>query len=99
MVVLISLGDSGIKEDKSVKLADIVMPERDIDTLMQEVDKPEEPEEQPDDIAQPELDLQPLTGVDVSIAKPKANINRIIKDKYSPIFASNLIGTPEELIF
>ena len=27
MVILISLGDSGIKEDTSVKLADIVMPE------------------------------------------------------------------------
>ena len=27
MVVLISLGDSGMKEDTSVKLADIVMPE------------------------------------------------------------------------
>ena len=28
MVILISLGDSGMKEDKSVKLADVVMPER-----------------------------------------------------------------------
>ena len=34
MVLLISLGDSGIKEDKSVKLVDIVMPDRDIDTLL-----------------------------------------------------------------
>ena len=73
MVVLISLGDSGIKEDTSVKLADIVMPERQIDTFLSEVDKPDKPEEQPEDIAQPELDLQPLTGIDVSIAKPKAN--------------------------
>jgi protein TonB len=73
MVILISLGDSGMKEDKSVKLADVVMPERQIDTFMTEVDKPEKPEEQPEDIAQPELDLQPLTGLDVSIAKPKAN--------------------------
>jgi protein TonB len=31
MVVLISLGDSGMKEDKSVKLTDVVMPERQID--------------------------------------------------------------------
>ena len=73
MVVLISLGDSGIKEDKSVKLTDVVMPERQIDTFMTEVDKPEKPEEQPEDIAQPELDLQPLTGIDVSIAQPKQN--------------------------
>ena len=72
MVTLISLGDSGLKEDKSVKLADIVMPEREIDTFMDDVDKPEEPEEQPEDIAQPEVDLQPTTGIDVSIPKPKA---------------------------
>ena len=73
MVILISLGDSGMKEDTSVKLADVVMPERQIDTFMTEVEKPEKPEEQPEDIAQPDLDLQPLTGIDVSIAKPKAN--------------------------
>ena len=73
MVILISLGDSGLKEDTSVKLADVVMPERQIDTFLTEVDKPEKPDEQPEDIAQPELDLAPLTGLDVSIAKPKAN--------------------------
>ena len=39
MVILISLGDSGMKEDKSIKLADVVMPERQIDTFMTEVDK------------------------------------------------------------
>ena len=47
MVTLISLGDSGLKDDKSVKLADIVMPEREIATFMEQVDKPDEPEEQP----------------------------------------------------
>ncbi len=72
MVLLISLGDMAMKEDKSVKLADIVMPERQIDTFMTEVDKPEKPEEQPEDIAQPDVDLQPLTGLDVTISKPKA---------------------------
>jgi len=72
MVLLISLGDMGMKEDKSVKLADIVMPERQIETFMTEVDKPEKPEEQPEDIAQPDVDLQPLTGLDVTISKPKA---------------------------
>ena len=55
MVILISLGDSGLKEDTSVKLADVVMPEREIDTFMSEVDKPDKPEEQPEDIAQPEF--------------------------------------------
>ena len=90
MVILISLGDSGMKEDTSVKLADVVMPERDIDTFMSEVEKPEQPEEQPEDIAQPELDLQPLTGLDVSIAKPKANFKAggsFFRDgEYIPLF-------------
>ena len=90
MVVLISLGDSGMKEDNSVKLADIVMPERQIDTFLSEVEKPEKPEEQPEDIAQPELDLQPLTGVDVSIPKPKANFSAggsFFRDgEYIPLF-------------
>ena len=90
MVVLISLGDSGMKEDKSVKLTDVVMPERQIDTFMMDVDKPEKPEEQPEDIAQPELDLQPLTGIDVTIAKPKANFKAggsFFRDgEYIPLF-------------
>ena len=38
MVILIALGDSGLKQDTSVKLQDVVMPERDIDTFMSEVD-------------------------------------------------------------
>ena len=90
MGILISLGDSGLKEDKSVKLADVVMPEREIDTFMTEVDKPDKPDEQPEDIAQPELDLAPLTGIDVSIAKPKANFNAggsFFRDgEYIPLF-------------
>jgi len=90
MVVLISLGDSGMKEDTSVKLADVVMPERQIDTFLSEVEKPDKPEEQPEDIAQPELDLQPLTGLDVSIAKPKANFKAggsFFRDgEYIPLF-------------
>ena len=90
MVILISLGDSGMKEDTSVKLADVVMPERQIDTFMTEVEKPEKPEEQPEDIAQPDLDLQPLTGIDVSIAKPKANFKAggsFFRDgEYIPLF-------------
>ena len=90
MVVLISLGDSGMKEDTSVKLADVVMPERQIETFTTEVDKPDKPEEQPEDIAQPELDLQPLTGLDVSIAKPKANFKAggsFFRDgEYIPLF-------------
>tara|TARA_B100000945_G_scaffold167413_1_gene134186 strand:- start:1170 stop:1871 length:702 start_codon:yes stop_codon:yes gene_type:complete len=90
MVILIALGDSGIKDDTSVKLTDIVMPEREIDTFMSEVDKPDKPDEQPEDIAQPELDLQPLTGIDVSVAKPKPNFKAggsFFRDgEYIPLF-------------
>lgn len=90
MVALISLGDSSIKTDNSRKLADIIMPDRDIDTLIDMVDKPEEPEQQPDDIAEPEVDLQPLAGVDVSLPKPKANFTAggsFFRDgEYIPLF-------------
>ena len=90
MVILIALGDSCIKDDTSVKLTDIVMPEREIDTFMSEVDKPDKPDEQPEDIAQPELDLQPLTGLDVSVAKPKPNFKAggsFFRDgEYIPLF-------------
>ena len=90
MVILIALGDSGIKEDTSVKLTDIVMPEREIDTFMSELDKPDKPDEQPEDIAQPELDLQPLAGLDVNIAKPKPNFKAggsFFRDgEYIPLF-------------
>ena len=90
MVILISLGDTGMKEDTSAKLADIVMPDREIDTFMTEVEKPDKPEEQPEDIAQPELDLAPLTGIDVSIAKPKPNFKAggsFFRDgEYIPLF-------------
>ena len=57
MVALINLGDDSLPTDNSRKLGDVIMPDRDIDTLFDNVDKPEEPEEQPEDIAQPELDL------------------------------------------
>ena len=65
-------------------------PERQIDTFLSEVDKPDKPEEQPEDIAQPELDLQPLAGIDVSIAKPKATFKAggsFFRDgEYIPLF-------------
>ena len=90
MVALISLGDDSIPTDNSRKLGDVIMPERDIDTLFDNVDKPEEPDQQPEDIAQPELDLAPLAGVDVSLPKPKANFagsGSFFRDgEYIPLF-------------
>ena len=90
MVALINLGDDTIPTDNSRKLGDVIMPDRDIDTMFDDVEKPEEPEEQPEDIAQPELDLAPLTGVDVSLPKPKANFaggGSFFRDgEYIPLF-------------
>ena len=58
--------------------------------LFDNVDKPEEPEEQPEDIAQPELDLAPIAGMDVSLPKPKANFassGSFFRDgEYIPLF-------------
>ena len=99
MVALISLGDAGIPEDNSRKLGDVIMPDRDIDTLFDNVDKPEEPEEQPEDIAQPELDLAPITGMDVSLPKPKANFagsGSFFRDgEYIPLFKVCLLYTSD----
>ena len=90
MVALISLGDSSLPTDNSRKLGDVIMPDRDIDTLFDNVDKPEEPDQQPEDIAQPQLDLSPLVGVDVSLPKPKANFagsGSFFRDgEYIPLF-------------
>jgi len=90
MVALISLGDDTLPTDNSRKLGDVIMPDRDIDTLFDNVDKPEEPEEQPEDIAQPELDLAPIAGMDVSLPKPKANFaanGGFFRDgEYIPLF-------------
>jgi protein TonB len=90
MVALISLGDTGIKTDNSRKLADVIMPERDIDTLFDDFEKPEEPEEQPEDIAQPELDISMVDNVQVAMPKPKANFSAgagLFRDgEYIPLF-------------
>ena len=90
MVALINLGDNSLPTDNSRKLGDVIMPDRDIDTLFDNVDKPDEPDEQPEDIAQPELDLAPLAGVDVSVPKPKTNFaggGSFFRDgEYIPLF-------------
>ena len=90
MVALISLGDTGIKTDNARKLADVIMPDRDIDTLYDDFEKPEEPDQQPEDIAQPELDLAPIEGVDVAIPKPKTTFaagGGFFRDgEYIPLF-------------
>lgn len=79
MQYLIATADLELDEGKQRKVADIHMPERQIDTNLAETkpDKPDDPEEPPPDLDTPDLDMDlnveavnmaPSTGVDVAIA-------------------------------
>ncbi len=79
MQYLITTADPKIDDTKRRKLADIHMPEREIDTNVKEVkpDKVEDPEEPPPDLDTPDLDMDmdvevvntaPTAQVDVSIS-------------------------------
>ncbi len=79
MQYLITTADPKIDDSKRRKLADIHMPEREIDTNVKEVkpDKVEDPEEPPPDLDTPDLDMDmdvevvntaPQAKVDVSIS-------------------------------
>jgi protein TonB len=79
MPVLIETADKTIKEKDSFRLADITMPEREIEAQLKEAkpDKPQNPDEPPPDMDQPEMDdvelnpdamnMTPQTGMDLSI--------------------------------
>ncbi len=79
MQYLIASADFKLDESDTHKVADIHMPERQIDTNLAEEkpDKPDDPEEPPPDIETPQLEMDlnveavnmaPSTGVDVAIA-------------------------------
>jgi protein TonB len=79
MQYLIATANPDIDEEKTRKLPDIFMPERDIETTIAEVkpDKPDDPEEPPPELDTPDLDMDmnldavnmaPAAGVDVAIA-------------------------------
>ena len=74
MFKLIDSGNKDMNEQPAYKIPDFLHVERDRTENMKatEVEKPDEPDEQPEDIAQPDVDLQPLAGLDVTISKPKA---------------------------
>ena len=78
MQYLIATADPQIDDSKRRKLADIHMPEREIDTNVKEVkpDKVDDPEEPPPDLDTPDIDMDmdvevvntaPQAAVDVSI--------------------------------
>ena len=72
MVLLVSTGDQG-DVVKGRKIGDVIMPDREIETIMnEEVEPPEEPEVAPPDIAPPQLDVTPI-AVSASGAKPDIN--------------------------
>ena len=79
MQYLIASADPKIDDTKQRKLADIHMPEREIETQLAEVkpDKPEDPEEPPPELDTPDMEMDmnveavnmaPSTQVDVAIA-------------------------------
>lgn len=79
MPLLIEMADTTIDEKKATKIADISMPDREIDTNIKDVkpDKPEDPEEPPPDMEQPEIEdvdvdpeavnMSPQVSTDVNI--------------------------------
>ena len=90
MVLLVSTGDEG-EVVKGRKIGDVIMPDREIETIMtEEVEPPEEPEVAPPDIAPPQLDVTPI-AVSASAPKPEINFNQgtgaLFRDgDYIPLF-------------
>lgn len=79
MQYMIAMADPDIDDKKQRKLADIHMPEREIETNLAEAkpDKPDDPEEPPPDLDTPDLEMDmnmdainmaPAATLDVSIA-------------------------------
>lgn len=78
MQYLIASADPKIDDKKQIKLAEIVMPEREIEAKVdQKIEKVEDPEEPPPDLDSPDVDMDmdnlevvniaPQTKVDISI--------------------------------
>jgi protein TonB len=75
MQYLIATADPKIDDTKRRKLADIHMPEREIDTNVKEVkpDKVEDPEEPPPDLDTPDIDMD--MDVEVVNTAPQAEVD------------------------
>lgn len=74
MQYLIATANPDIDEEERTRLADIVMPERDIDTNVEEQkpDKIEDPEEPPPDMDTPDMDTD--TDTDAVNTAPQASV-------------------------
>ena len=90
MVLLVSTGDQG-DVVKGRKIGDVIMPDREIETITsEEVEPPEEPEIAPPDIAPPQLDVTPI-AVSAAASKPDINFSQgtgaLFRDgDYIPLF-------------
>ena len=77
---LIDVGDVELN-DKSIKIADVTMPERELE-LMMDMERPQE-EEPPPETMPPEFDMTPPADLDTSAARP----NLGFKGKKAGVFA------------
>ena len=80
MQALIAVGDVELSE-KGIRIADVTMPERDLELLM-DVERPEE-EEPPPETMPPEFDMTPPADLDNATPRPKFDF----KGKKSGVFA------------
>ena len=77
---LIDVGDVELN-DKSIKIADVMMPERELE-LMMDMERPQE-EEPPPETMPPEFDMTPPADLDTSAARPSLGF----KGKKAGVFA------------
>jgi protein TonB len=79
MPALIETGDQKLDDKPRTKLADIVMPEQEIETRVEEQkpDRPQEPEAPPPDLAAPQMDVDfnPDTMVNVAPATARVDVS------------------------
>ena len=80
MQALIAVGDVELNE-KGIRIADVTMPERDLELLM-DVERPEE-EEPPPETMPPEFDMTPPADLDNATPRPKFDF----KGRKSGVFA------------
>ena len=67
MQALIDVGDVEL-DDKAIKIADVTMPERELE-LMMDMERPQE-EEPPPETMPPEFDMTPPADLDTAAARP-----------------------------
>ena len=80
MQALIAVSDVELKE-KGIRIADVTMPERDLE-LLQDIERPEE-EEPPPETMPPEFDMTPPADLDNAAPRPKFDF----KGKRAGVFA------------